>query len=101
MSCNLDWGDQVSAHGVQVDWDLNGLLVHVCYALSCHLCLTLLDVHPLEIDARQVCLQLFSKLEAFIFDAIFSTLHSESGQDESLRVLLDLSICKIDLKLEL
>lgn len=66
MSRDLDWRDELSAHSVEIDGDRD-LLLLFSEALPCELFLSLLLVHPFEVDIREVCLQSLSELETVFF----------------------------------
>jgi hypothetical protein len=87
---NRDSSEQVSPLLVQVDWDLN------CLFRS--LLLGLVNVDPFEVNGWHLRRDLLSQLDTFILSTILSSLHREASQYETLLVVSNLILRKIDLK---
>lgn len=66
MSGDLDRRNELSSHGVEVDWDRD-LLLFLGETLPRKFFLSLLLVHPLEVNVRKVGLKSLSQFEAVLF----------------------------------
>lgn len=100
MSVNPDGGKEVPAHGVEVEWDRDELVVLFELAQLLELLLALLLVHPLEVNVGKIGLKLLSKLEAGLVRGVLCTLHRHASQDEALGIFLSFLFREVDFKLQ-